>query len=48
MITTSELVVSVTIWVMTATGCFFGLRAVIRRRKSKPPAERQAIPPEKP
>lgn len=35
MITTSETAVTITIWVLTATGIFFGTRAVTRRRKEK-------------
>lgn len=35
MITTSERVVSIAIWVLTAAGIFFGGRAVWRRRKRK-------------
>jgi len=44
MITTSEIAVTITIWVLTASGAFFGSRAVWRRRRRKragqrPPAE---------
>ena len=35
MLTFSEIVVTLTIWVLTAAGLFFGLRAVWRRRKNK-------------
>jgi|GEM_PF-2678925 len=35
MITTSELVVTITIWVLTAAALFFSARAVWRRRKLK-------------
>jgi hypothetical protein len=35
MLTTSEIVVTVTIWILTAVGGFFGIRAVVRRRKGK-------------
>jgi hypothetical protein len=35
MITTSEITVTITIWVLTASGTFFGTRAVWRRRKKK-------------
>lgn len=35
MITTSEVAVTVTTWVLTAAGTFFGTRAVWRRRKQK-------------
>jgi hypothetical protein len=34
-ITTSEAVVTITIWVLTGAGIFFGSRAVLRRRKEK-------------
>ena len=35
MITTSEIAVTITIWVLTASGAFFGTRAVWRRRKQR-------------
>ena len=35
MLTISEIAVTATIWVLTAIGCFFGIRAAIRRRRSK-------------
>ncbi len=35
MITTSEIAVTITIWVLTAAGIFFGSRAAWRRRKKK-------------
>lgn len=35
MITTSELAVTITIWVLTAAGTFFGTRAGLRRRKQR-------------
>ena len=35
MITTSEIAVTITIWVLTAAGAYFGTRAVWRRRKQK-------------
>ena len=35
MITTSESAVTITIWVLTAAGTFFGTRAVWRRRKQR-------------
>ena len=35
MITTSELAVTITIWVLTLAGAFFGGRAVWRRRRKK-------------
>ena len=35
MITTSEIAVTITIWVLTASGTFFGTRAAWRRRKQK-------------
>lgn len=35
MITTSEIAVTATIWILAATGGFFGLRASWRRSKAK-------------
>jgi len=35
MLTSSEIVVTVTIWVLTAVGGFFGIRAAVRRNKRK-------------
>lgn len=35
MITTSERAVTITIWVLTAAGTFFGTRATWRRRAQK-------------
>lgn len=35
MTTTSEIAVTVTIWILTAAGMFFGLRAAWRRRKQR-------------
>jgi hypothetical protein len=35
MITTSELAATITIWVLTVSGAFFGGRACWRRRKQK-------------
>ena len=35
MITTSEVVVTATIWALTAAGGFFGVRATLRRKKLK-------------
>ena len=35
MITTSEYAVTITIWVLTLAGIFFGGRAVLRRRGRK-------------
>jgi len=35
MITTSETAVTITIWVLTAAGSFFGGRAAWRRREQK-------------
>jgi len=35
MITTSEIAVTITIWILTAAGTFFGSRAVWRRKKQK-------------
>lgn len=33
--TTSEIIITALIWVLTAAGCFFGIRAAVRRRKRK-------------
>ena len=35
MLTTSEIAVTATIWVLTAAGGFFGTRAALRKKKSK-------------
>lgn len=35
MLTTTEIAVTVTIWVLTISGCFFGIRAFLRRRRQK-------------
>lgn len=35
MLTFSEIIVTLTIWVLTAAGLFFGLRAAWLRRKNK-------------
>ena len=35
MITTSEYAVTITIWVLTLAGLFFGSRATWRRRKAR-------------
>ncbi len=35
MITTSEMAVTITIWVLTAAGTFFGTRASWRRKKQR-------------
>lgn len=35
MITVSEIVVTITIWVLTAAGLFFSLRAGLRRRNRR-------------
>jgi len=35
MITSSELIATIAIWLLTAIGCFFGLRAAWRRRRKK-------------
>ena len=40
MITTSELAVTITIWILTASGASFGTRAAWRRRKQKRTEER--------
>ncbi len=42
MITTSEIAVTVTIWVLTATGGFFVSRAAWRRRRQKSINDRKA------
>lgn len=42
MITTSETAVTVTIWVLTAAGTFFGTRAAGRRRALKRAKERES------
>ena len=44
MITTSELAVTITIWILTAAGAFFGSRADWRRRRQKRAAERADRP----
>lgn len=44
MITTSEIAVTITIWVLTAAGAFFGGRAVWRRRKQRRSEERKPQP----
>ena len=36
MITASELVSTVLIWILTAAGVFFSTRAALRRKKAKP------------
>jgi hypothetical protein len=35
MLTTSEIAVTATIWVLTAAGGFFGTRAALRKKKLK-------------
>lgn len=35
MLTTSEIAVTVTIWVLLISGCFFGIRGIVRRKKQK-------------
>lgn len=35
MITTSETAVTITIWILTAAGIFFGTRAALRRKKKE-------------
>ncbi|WP_281415538.1 hypothetical protein [Pelotalea chapellei] len=40
MITTSEIAVTITIWVLTLAGVFFGSRAAWRRRKKKKRGEK--------
>lgn len=45
MITTSEVAVTITIWVLTAAGAFFGSRAVVRRRREKRAAQQKLQPP---
>lgn len=41
MITTSETAVTITIWVLTAAGIFFGGRAAVRRSVKKRVEERE-------
>jgi hypothetical protein len=43
MLTTSEIAVTITTWVLATTGTFFGTRAAWRRSRKKS-AERQALP----
>ena len=45
MITTSEAAVTITIWVLTAAGSFFGGRAAWRRRKLRRAEVRKGSPP---
>lgn len=33
--TISEIAVTAAIWVLTAIGCFFGIRAAIRKRRAR-------------
>ncbi|MDU0459193.1 MAG: hypothetical protein RW306_10740 [Geobacteraceae bacterium] len=35
MLTTSEVAVNITIWVLTVSGSFFGIRGVWRRKKQQ-------------
>jgi hypothetical protein len=35
MVTSSEIVVTATIWILTSVGGFFGLRGAVRRKKAK-------------
>jgi hypothetical protein len=35
MVTSSEIVVTATIWMLTAVGGFFGIRAAVRSKKAK-------------
>lgn len=44
MLTTSESAVTITIWVLTAAGSFFGTRAVWRRRAQKRAEKRKTDP----
>jgi len=44
MVTTSEIAVTITIWVLTAAGAFFGTRAAWRRRRQSR-AEREKTRP---
>jgi|GEM_PF-968987 len=39
MVTSSEIVVTATIWALTAAGGFFGIRAAVRRRREKRPGK---------
>jgi hypothetical protein len=43
MITTSEIAVTVTIWVLTGTGGFFGIRAALRKKRSKSEAVKSKL-----
>ena len=40
MLTTSEIAVTTAIWVLTATGGFFGIRAAVLRNKVKKLADK--------
>jgi len=35
MLNNSEIIVTITIWALTAIGCFFALRAIIRNRRNR-------------
>lgn len=41
MLTTTEIAVTITIWFLTISGAYFGLRAVVRRRKSRASEKRE-------
>ena len=41
MLTISEIAVTITIWVLTSAGCFFGIRAMLRRRKQRGSNDKQ-------
>jgi hypothetical protein len=43
MITASEIAVTVTIWVLTGTGGFFGIRAALRKKRSKSEAVKSKL-----
>ena len=45
MLTTSESAVTITIWVLTAAGTFFGSRAAWRRRVKKRADKTKSPPP---
>jgi hypothetical protein len=44
MMTTSERAITITIWVLTAAGSFFGGRAVWRRKREKRGGEKDRPP----
>lgn len=44
MLTTSEIAATITIWVLTISGAFFGGRAIWRRKKQKSSIKREQVP----